>query len=148
MASRFIILPGVITNREEYTLHPNLTVEAFVQVVLTVITRSQTPLDVTVQWFDVWDRLMNYFTLVNVIEVPDYAGIVPMRVTVRGTILNCSDIVTDITDAAIKVVQENFRTLRPFLQQYPEDIWDRWTVVDVSSEGVTIEVKCNERLSA
>lgn len=137
---RYLCLPNLTKLPEEYTHHPNLTAEAFVQIVLTVITRSATPLDATVQWFDVWDRLMNYFTLVSVTDAPVYPGIVPMRITVRGTILDYSDAVTDITDAALKMAQENFHTLRPFLQQYPNDIWDQWSVVEISPAGILVEV--------
>lgn len=147
MNATYLCLPGLSKPLEDYTLHPNLMPTVFTQVVLEAITRCSTVYELHSHWFDIWDTIMNRFAMIETGTYPAKSPLNQRIHSIRGTVLNSADLVTDLANEVVTAAQEEYTLLRPFLQEYPNDIWDLWMVVDVSVSGILVEVN-HEQLRA
>lgn len=147
MTLTYLCLPGLSKPLEEYTLHPNLMPTVFAQAILNAISRCRTVYELQSYWFDIWDVIMTRFAMIETGVHPVGVALNHVTRTIRGTVLNSADLVTDLANEVIVAAQEEYPVLRPFLQEYPNDIWDHWTVVDISASGILVEVT-HEQLRA
>ena len=136
----YLCLPGLSRPLEEYTLHPNLMPTVFAQAILNAISRCSTVYELQSYWFDIWDTIMTRFAMIETGTYPTQTPLNEKIRSIRGTVLNSADLVTDLANEVILAAQDEYPLLRPFLQKYPNDIWDHWTVVDISLSGILVEV--------
>jgi hypothetical protein len=143
--TQYVCLPGLKLPVTEYNLHPNLPPNIFAQVVLNAISQCDTEYRLHSYWFDIWDCIMTRFAHIETGTQSSHSPLNERITTIRGTVLNAADLVTDLANEVVRAAGIEYPTLRPFLQQYPNDIWDHWTVVDISESGILVEVNHEQR---
>lgn len=138
--SRYLMLSYPLTSLDNYVTHPSFQLPQFVETVLSLIQDANSPVDIVGKWFDTWDMVMTWMAMRETLDDPalhkDLAGRV--KGTIRGTVLNHSDLVTDIANHVIECGQINFVFWKPVLNYFTTGMPLR--VIDITPTGILIEV--------
>lgn len=138
--SYYMVLSLPVEGMENYTSHPDFTAGNILETTLSLIQESSTTLEITTKWFDVWDMIMSWMAMRTCIDdptlSPELVGMV--RGTIRGTVLNHSDVVTDLSNYVTECARLNFAVWKPIMQLQPQGTPFR--VLEVTPTGILIEV--------
>lgn len=144
---QFVVISFPVEGLENYTPHPDFTVNNILETTLSIIQESDTTLEISTKWFDVWDTIMTWMSMRTHPDDPTLSaqlrGVV--RGTIRGTVLNHSDTVTDLANYVTECGRMNFQSWKPILDLHPRGT--PLKVIEITNSGILIEV-CDAQCAA